>query len=86
MLKLNVDELLQDKMVFIWTQQSSRSPWTKAALEPASTANPSAGGTPGGDGKFGDVVWRVSWSISGNVLAVSSGQSSPARRGRGTKG
>ncbi|KAL8283250.1 hypothetical protein RQP46_006028 [Phenoliferia psychrophenolica] len=68
----------QDKMVYIWTQQSPRAPWTKAALEPASTANPSAGGTApanggGGDGKFGDVVWRVSWSVSGNVLAVSSG-------------
>ena len=60
-------------MVYIWTQQSSRAPWTKAALEPASTANPSAGGTPAGDGKFADVVWRVSWSVSGNVLAVSSG-------------
>lgn len=25
---------------------------------------------------FADVVWRVSWSVAGNVLAVSSGQSS----------
>lgn len=24
---------------------------------------------------FGDVVWRVSWSVAGNVLAVSSGKS-----------
>lgn len=24
---------------------------------------------------FGDVVWRVSWSVAGNVLAVSSGES-----------
>lgn len=23
---------------------------------------------------FGDVVWRVSWSVAGNVLAVSSGE------------
>ncbi len=23
---------------------------------------------------FGDVVWRVSWSVAGNVLAVSSGK------------
>ncbi|KAK4058023.1 GTPase-activating protein S13 [Microbotryomycetes sp. JL221] len=31
------------------------------------------GATTAGDGKFGDAVWRVSWSVSGNVLAVSSG-------------
>lgn len=40
----------------------------------AAVAAPGSGvGGVGGDGKFGDVVWRVSWSISGNVLAVSSG-------------
>jgi protein transport protein SEC13 len=25
------------------------------------------------EGGFGQVVWRTSWSLSGNVLAVSSG-------------
>jgi hypothetical protein len=66
----------QDKTVYIWTQDSARAPWSKVALEPTNVA-PTAGGAPAGaEGKFGDVVWRVSWSVSGNVLAVSSGQSS----------
>ncbi|KAM0755575.1 WD40 repeat-like protein [Meredithblackwellia eburnea MCA 4105] len=60
----------QDKAVYIWTQSSPRAPWTRTALEPSSAP---ATGAPPGDGKFGDVVWRVSWSVSGNVLAVSSG-------------
>lgn len=29
------------------------------------------GGSEGG--KFPDTVWRVSWSLSGNILAVSCG-------------
>lgn len=68
---LSVEELTaceyQDKTVFIWTQDSPRAPWSKVALEPTPTAGVAS------DGKFGDVVWRVSWSVSGNVLAVSSG-------------
>jgi len=52
----------QDKVVKIWTQDSPTSEWQCAALEPEP-----------GKPYFGDVVWRVSWSISGNVLAVSSG-------------
>lgn len=47
----------QDKTVIIWTQEGS-GPWTKKYLK---------------DGKFPDVVWRVSWSLSGNILAVSGG-------------
>ncbi|KAI5477056.1 vesicle budding-related protein, protein transporter SEC13 [Pseudohyphozyma bogoriensis] len=62
----------QDKTVYIWTQDSPRSQWSKVALEP-STTSPAGAGAPAGEGKFGDVVWRVSWSVSGNVLAVSSG-------------
>jgi protein transport protein SEC13 len=31
----------------------------------------SDGGAEGG--KFPDIVWRVSWSLSGNILAVSCG-------------
>lgn len=61
----------QDKTVFIWTQDSPSAPWSKVALEPKMSPGPAAG-----EGKFSDVVWRVSWSVSGNVLAVSSGQSS----------
>ncbi|CEQ38749.1 SPOSA6832_00189, partial [Sporobolomyces salmonicolor] len=69
----------QDKTVYIWTQTDSQSPWTRTALEPSSstTSAPSQPGqqppASGGEGKFGDVVWRVSWSVAGNVLAVSSG-------------
>ncbi|KXN72141.1 WD40 repeat-like protein [Conidiobolus coronatus NRRL 28638] len=48
----------QDKTVIIWTQDSPNSPWTKTALKAD---------------RFPDVVWRVSWSLSGNILAVSCG-------------
>ncbi|KAL6056752.1 GTPase-activating protein S13 [Balamuthia mandrillaris] len=48
----------QDKTVIIWTQEDSSKP---SAWD--STALPS----------FPDVVWRVSWSITGNILAVSGG-------------
>ncbi|ANB12711.1 GTPase-activating protein SEC13 [Sugiyamaella lignohabitans] len=47
----------QDKTVIIWTQEGS-GPWKKNLLK---------------SDKFPDVVWRVSWSLSGNILAVSGG-------------
>ncbi|KAJ1550352.1 GTPase-activating protein S13, partial [Nowakowskiella sp. JEL0078] len=47
----------QDKTVLIWTQTGGNL-WTKKLLKNES---------------FGDSVWRVSWSTSGNILAVSSG-------------
>jgi len=47
----------QDGTVFIWTQNDASFNWSKKMLEP----------------KFSTVVWRVSWSITGNILAVSSG-------------
>lgn len=43
--------------MLIWTQDTPNSKWTKKPL----------------GHKFPDVVWRVSWSLSGNVLAVSCG-------------
>lgn len=61
-------------MVFIWTQDTPRSTWTKTALEPMSS-HPQQAQHHTQEGKFGDAVWRVSWSVSGNVLAVSSGAS-----------
>lgn len=65
----------QDKTVYIWTQDSATAPWTNVALEPTPSAPATQGGAaPSGERKFGDAVWRVSWSVSGNVLAVSSGQ------------
>lgn len=65
----------QDKTVYIWTQDTPTAPWSKVALEPTPAASATQGATASsGEGKFGDAVWRVSWSVSGNVLAVSSGK------------
>lgn len=47
----------QDKTVIVWTQEGNQ-PWKKKLLQ---------------DTAFPDVVWKVSWSLSGNVLAVSGG-------------
>ncbi|KAK2465005.1 hypothetical protein APHAL10511_003081 [Amanita phalloides] len=62
----------QDKTVLIWTKDSPTAPWVKTALDPSSTYT-STGGAPPPPGKFPDVVWRVSWSLAGNLLAVSCG-------------
>jgi protein transport protein SEC13 len=44
--------------VCIWVQETPGAPWNKRLLQ----AEP-----------FPDVIWRVSWSTSGNILAVSCG-------------
>lgn len=62
----------QDRTVLIWTKDSPTSSWVKTALDPSSTYT-STGGAPPPPGKFPDVVWRVSWSLAGNLLAVSCG-------------
>jgi len=49
----------QDKLVCVWTKDGPSAPWVKTTL--------------GEEGKFPDVVWRVSWSLAGNLLAVSCG-------------
>lgn len=54
----------QDRTVLVWTQDSLGAPWSKTALQPGSGPDPT---------KFPDTVWRLSWSVSGNVLAVSCG-------------
>lgn len=48
----------QDRTVIIWSQDISGGPWKKQLLQ---------------DEKFPDVVWRASWSLSGNILAISGG-------------
>lgn len=48
----------QDRTVIIWTQDKTGAPWKKQLLI---------------DEKFPDVVWRASWSLSGNILAISGG-------------
>ncbi|KAI0791245.1 protein transporter SEC13 [Abortiporus biennis] len=65
----------QDKTVLIWTKDTPTSPWVKTALDPSASASlsPTTGSAPPPAGKFPDVVWRVSWSLAGNILAVSCG-------------
>lgn len=58
LLKSYVASGSQDKTVIIWTQQGVQGEWHKRLLRKE---------------KFPDVVWRVSWSLSGNILAVSGG-------------
>jgi len=60
----------QDKTVNIWTKDSLTAPWVKTTLDPSSASTST---TPVSTGKFPDVVWRVSWSLAGNILAVSCG-------------
>ncbi|KAG7695957.1 hypothetical protein KL911_003217 [Ogataea haglerorum] len=50
----------QDRTVLIWTNDTvgGTSPWKKQLLT---------------EEKFPDVCWRASWSLSGNVLAISGG-------------
>jgi protein transport protein SEC13 len=48
----------QDGVVFIWVQTSGTNEWIKHEIK---------------DTKFESVVWRVSWSLTGNILAISSG-------------
>ncbi|KIY47815.1 protein transporter SEC13 [Fistulina hepatica ATCC 64428] len=57
----------QDRTVLVWTKDSPTAPWVKTSLDPSDVA---PGCSPG---KFSDVVWRVSWSLAGNLLAVSCG-------------
>lgn len=48
----------QDRTVLIWTQEKPGAEWKKQPLQQE---------------KFADVVWRASWSLSGNILAISGG-------------
>lgn len=47
----------QDRTVIVWTKEGDGE-WKKKLLR---------------SDRFPDVVWRVSWSLSGNILAVSGG-------------
>ncbi|MCJ1461475.1 GTPase-activating protein S13 [Pseudocyphellaria aurata] len=55
----------QDKTVRIWTSSSSSSSPSDPAADSTWTCSKVL--------PFDAVVWRVSWSLSGNVLAVSGG-------------
>lgn len=74
----------QDKTVVIWTKDDNPSsgssgPWQKKLLNPAPYLSQTPAGpigpqpSPLQENKFPDVVWRVNWSVTGNVLAVSAG-------------
>jgi len=63
----------QDRTVLIWTKDTPTSPWVKTPLDPSSTLTSPTSTAPLPAGKFPDVVWRVSWSLAGNLLAVSCG-------------
>ncbi|KDN33584.1 hypothetical protein RSAG8_13326, partial [Rhizoctonia solani AG-8 WAC10335] len=54
----------QDRTVIIHSKSTPSAPWTQTFLHPTADAN---------ETKFPDVVWRVSWSLAGNILAVSCG-------------
>ncbi|MBW0465081.1 hypothetical protein O181_004796 [Austropuccinia psidii MF-1] len=53
----------QDQVVNVWTQDGPNAPWKQHLLDPSGNDQ----------GKFNQPVWRVSWSIGGNVLAVTAG-------------
>ena len=61
----------QDKTVIIWTQNAPGQPWQKQLLKPD---------------PFPDTVWRVSWSLTGGILAVSSGDNKVTLWREGLKG
>lgn len=42
----------------IWTKEEKSNVWKKSLLK---------------KDKFPDVCWRASWSLSGNILAISGG-------------
>lgn len=56
--------------MLVWTKDMPTAPWVKTTLDPSPTVSQNTLSTPG---KFPDVVWRVSWSLTGNILAVSCG-------------
>jgi len=55
----------QDRTVLIHSRPSPASPWSSTPLLPSSPQSK--------DPHFPDAVWRVSWSLAGNILAVSCG-------------
>lgn len=55
----------QDRVVNVWTQDGPKGAWQHHVLDPS--------GNGGQGGKFSNPVWRVSWSMGGNVLAVCAG-------------
>lgn len=76
----------QDKTVIVWTRDGE-GPWTRTVLTPSgSVAAPGTAAAIDEASKFKDTVWRVSFSLSGNVLAVSCGDGNISLFKEGVKG
>ncbi|CCC71380.1 hypothetical protein NCAS_0H00700 [Naumovozyma castellii] len=58
LLRSYIASVSQDKTCIIWTQENNDSSWKKTELQKE---------------RFPDVLWRASWSLSGNILALSGG-------------
>ena len=56
---------IQDRTVLIHSRSSPTAAWTSTPLLPNAPESK--------DPHFPDAVWRVSWSLAGNILAVSCG-------------
>ncbi|KAI5451212.1 GTPase-activating protein S13 [Naganishia albida] len=54
----------QDRTVLIHYRPDPSTPWKSTPLRPNGADQPA---------QFPDTVWRVSWSLAGNILAVSCG-------------
>ncbi|KAJ6475206.1 WD40-repeat-containing domain protein [Mycena polygramma] len=59
----------QDRTVCVWVRDAPGGQWVRSVLDPSAAG----GEASAAGGKFPDVVWRVSWSLAGNLLAVSCG-------------
>lgn len=58
LLRSYIASVSQDRTCIIWSQEHTGGPWKKSELQ---------------QNKFPDVLWRASWSLSGNILALSGG-------------
>lgn len=58
LLRSYIASVSQDRTCIIWSQEHDGGPWKKSLLQQE---------------KFPDVLWRASWSLSGNILALSGG-------------
>ncbi|KAL7424587.1 GTPase-activating protein S13 [Cryptotrichosporon argae] len=68
----------QDRTVLIHSRSQPGAAWTSTPLLPNAPASQ--------DVHFPDAVWRVSWSIAGNILAVSCGDGKVSLWKEGAKG
>ncbi|GMM56357.1 GTPase-activating protein [Maudiozyma humilis] len=58
LLRSYIASVSQDKTCIVWSQENNKGPWKKTEVQ---------------QDKFPDVLWRASWSLSGNILALSGG-------------